>query len=191
MNDFGGKLRLARERRGISLRQIATTTKISLGALEALEAQRPVKTARRDLQPVLRPVLRHIEVGLDPDATVHEFLERFQALQCSAGVPRRGPAGRWRRGDSAARRERRCRSGVGGSSDHRPGLVRQLASTSGGWRSEERSGGCVFLPRIYSAGAYRPAKRYGRHAASPACRGSRRDDARAASDWQLLGEVDC
>jgi transcriptional regulator with XRE-family HTH domain len=37
MSDFGGKLRLARERRGISLRQIAASTKISIAALEALE----------------------------------------------------------------------------------------------------------------------------------------------------------
>ena len=34
---FGGKLRDARERRGISLRQIANATKISIAALEALE----------------------------------------------------------------------------------------------------------------------------------------------------------
>ena len=37
MSDFGGKLRLERERRGISLRQIAASTKISIAALEALE----------------------------------------------------------------------------------------------------------------------------------------------------------
>ena len=38
MDDFGGKLRQARERRGISLRQIAASTKISAAALEALES---------------------------------------------------------------------------------------------------------------------------------------------------------
>ncbi len=37
MDDFGGKLRQARERRGISLRQIAASTKFSAAALEALE----------------------------------------------------------------------------------------------------------------------------------------------------------
>ena len=35
--DFGSRLRAARERRGVSLRQIATATKISVSALEALE----------------------------------------------------------------------------------------------------------------------------------------------------------
>jgi cytoskeletal protein RodZ len=77
MSDFGGKLRLARERRGISLRQIATTTKISIAALEALE--------RNDLSKLpggifSRSFVRSyaIEVGLDPDEIVHEFLDRFQ-----------------------------------------------------------------------------------------------------------------
>src|SRR5438477_420935 len=37
MDDFGGKLRQARERRGISLRQIASSTKIAAAALDALE----------------------------------------------------------------------------------------------------------------------------------------------------------
>ena len=77
MSDFGGKLRAARERRGLSLRQIAASTKISIAALEAIE--------RNDLSNLpggifSRAFVRSyaIEVGLDPDATVHEFLERFQ-----------------------------------------------------------------------------------------------------------------
>jgi cytoskeletal protein RodZ len=37
MSEFGARLKQAREERGISLRQIATATKISMGALEALE----------------------------------------------------------------------------------------------------------------------------------------------------------
>lgn len=76
MTDFGGKLRLARERRGVSLRQIAASTKISVAALEALE--------RNDLSRLpggifSRAFVRSyaVEVGLDPDATVREFLERF------------------------------------------------------------------------------------------------------------------
>src|SRR5687768_16206165 len=78
MSDFGGKLRLARERRGISLRQIAASTKISIGALEALE--------RNDISKLpggifSRAFVRSyaVEVGLDPDVTVREFLDRFQA----------------------------------------------------------------------------------------------------------------
>jgi cytoskeleton protein RodZ len=76
MDDFGGKLRQARERRGISLRQIAASTKISAAALEALE--------RNDISKLpggifSRAFVRSYatEVGLDPDETVREFLERF------------------------------------------------------------------------------------------------------------------
>lgn len=76
MEDFGGKLRQARERRGISLRQIAASTKISAAALEALE--------RNDISKLpggifSRAFVRSyaVEVGLDPDDTVREFLERF------------------------------------------------------------------------------------------------------------------
>ena len=73
---FGGKLRDARERRGISLRQIANATKISIGALEALE--------RNDISKLpggifSRAFVRSyaIEVGLDPDATIQEFIAQF------------------------------------------------------------------------------------------------------------------
>src|SRR5215470_7973488 len=76
MDDFGGKLRQARERRGISLRQIAAATKISASALEALE--------RNDISKLPGGVFSRafvrsyaIEVGLDPDETVREFLDRF------------------------------------------------------------------------------------------------------------------
>lgn len=86
MTDFGGKLRQAREGRGISLRQIAASTKISVAALEALE--------RNDISKLpggifSRSFVRSYaaEVGLDPDETVREFLERFQAEP----LPDRGP----------------------------------------------------------------------------------------------------
>jgi len=85
MSDFGGKLRLARERRGTSLQQISAATKISIGALEALE--------RNDISKLpggifSRSFVRSYaqEVGLDPDETVNEFLERFQAAP-AAPVP--------------------------------------------------------------------------------------------------------
>jgi cytoskeleton protein RodZ len=78
MIDFGGKLRQARERRGISLRQIAASTKISVAALEALE--------RNDVSKLPGGIFSRafvksyaVEVGLDPDEAVKEFLERFQA----------------------------------------------------------------------------------------------------------------
>ncbi|HEX6463410.1 MAG TPA: RodZ domain-containing protein [Vicinamibacterales bacterium] len=76
MDDFGGKLRQARERRGISLRQIAASTKISASALEALERNDVSKLPGGIFS---RAFVRSyaVEVGLDPDETVHEFLERF------------------------------------------------------------------------------------------------------------------
>src|SRR6187402_615118 len=78
MSDFGGKLRLARERRGISLRQIAASTKISVAALEALERNDVSKLPGGIFS---RAFVRSyaVEVGLDPDETVREFLGRFQA----------------------------------------------------------------------------------------------------------------
>lgn len=88
MNDFGGKLRQARERRGVSLRQIAASTKIAFPALEALE--------RNDISKLpggifSRAFVRSyaIEVGLDPEETVREFLERFEREPASAPA---GPA---------------------------------------------------------------------------------------------------
>jgi cytoskeleton protein RodZ len=92
MDDFGGKLRQARERRGISLRQIAASTKISAAALEALE--------RNDISKLPGGIFSRafvksyaVEVGLDPDDTVKEFLDRFDqetppsAASVAADVP--------------------------------------------------------------------------------------------------------
>jgi cytoskeletal protein RodZ len=76
MDDFGGKLRQARERRGVSLRQVAESTRISAATLEALE--------RNDISKLpggifSRAFVRSyaVEIGLDPEQTVREFLERF------------------------------------------------------------------------------------------------------------------
>src|SRR6187399_1012233 len=81
---FGGKLRDARERRGISLRQIANATKISVGALEALE--------RNDISRLpggifSRAFVRSYatEVGLDPEATIQEFVAHFPHDSVTAG----------------------------------------------------------------------------------------------------------
>src|SRR5882757_873300 len=76
MDDFGGKLRQARERRGISLRQIASSTKIAAAALEALEKNDISKLPGGIFS---RAFVRSyaVEVGLDPDETVKEFLDRF------------------------------------------------------------------------------------------------------------------
>src|SRR5919107_707584 len=99
MNDFGGRLRQARERRGISLRQIAASTKISVAALEALERNDVSKLPGGIFS---RAFVRSYatEICLDPDATVKEFLQRFEAPPPEADVPPRRaseeatPAGR-------------------------------------------------------------------------------------------------
>jgi cytoskeletal protein RodZ len=84
--DFGGKLRAARERRGISLRQIANATKISIAALEALE--------RNDISRLpggifSRAFVRSyaIEVGLDPESTIQDFITQFPNDSVIAGHP--------------------------------------------------------------------------------------------------------
>src|SRR3954466_14878391 len=73
---FGARLRDARERRGVSLRQIANATKISISALEALE--------RNDISRLpggifSRAFVRSyaVEVGLDPESTIQEFITQF------------------------------------------------------------------------------------------------------------------
>src|SRR5438094_7414554 len=84
--DFGGKLRAARERRGVTLRQIASATKISVSALEALE--------RNDLSRLPGGIFSRafvrayaIEVGLSPDETIQEFIARFPHASVTAGHP--------------------------------------------------------------------------------------------------------
>ena len=93
MDDFGGKLRQARERRGISLRQIAASTKISIAALEALERN---DTSRLPGGIFSRAFVRSyaVETGLDPDQTVREFLEWFENGSAAANPAVSGSANR-------------------------------------------------------------------------------------------------
>jgi cytoskeleton protein RodZ len=83
---FGGKLRDARERRGISLRQIANTTKISIGALEALERNDVTRLPGGIFS---RAFVRSYatEVGLDPDTMIQEFIAQFPNDSVTAGHP--------------------------------------------------------------------------------------------------------
>jgi cytoskeletal protein RodZ len=73
MGDFSDKLRRAREEKGVSLRDIAAATKISVGALEALERG---ALSRLPGGIFSRAFVRAyaLEVGLDPEVTVQEFL---------------------------------------------------------------------------------------------------------------------
>jgi cytoskeletal protein RodZ len=91
MADFGGKLRQARERRGVSLRQVSSATKISLGVLEALERNDVSKLPGGIFS---RAFVRSYasEVGLDPDETIRDFVSEFSkedaaAVQSAPPVP--------------------------------------------------------------------------------------------------------
>lgn len=84
--DFGVTMRRLREERGVSLRQIADVTRISVSALEALE--------RNDISRLpggifSRAFVRSyaIEVGLDPEETVRDFLAQFPHETLIAGSP--------------------------------------------------------------------------------------------------------
>jgi cytoskeletal protein RodZ len=84
--DFGSRLREARERRGITLRQIANATKISVGVLDALE--------RNDISRLPggifgRAFVRSyaVEVGLEPEATIRDFMATFPNDSVTAGHP--------------------------------------------------------------------------------------------------------
>ncbi len=84
--DFGAGLRQARERRGVSLRQIADSTKISRVALEALERN---DIARLPGGIFVRAFVRAYaaEVGLDPEQTVREFLAQCSLEGVADGSP--------------------------------------------------------------------------------------------------------
>ena len=90
LGGFGGTLREARERRGVSLRQIANATKISVAVLDALE--------RNDISRLpggifSRAFVRSyaIEVGLDPEKTIQDFIAQFPNDSVTAGHTTSGP----------------------------------------------------------------------------------------------------
>ena len=85
--DVGGRLREAREARNMELRDIAATTKISIGALEAIE--------QNDFDPLpggifTRAFIRAYasEVGLDPEQTTRDFMAQapVEAAHEAAGL---------------------------------------------------------------------------------------------------------
>jgi cytoskeleton protein RodZ len=84
--DLGKKLREARERKGVSLRQIANSTKIAVAVLEGLE--------RNDISKLPggifgRGFVRSFatEVGLDPETTIQEFIVQFRDDSVAVGHP--------------------------------------------------------------------------------------------------------
>jgi transcriptional regulator with XRE-family HTH domain len=84
--NLGKKLREAREHRGVSLRQIADSTKIAVSILDALE--------RNDISRLPggifgRAFVRSFasEVGLDPETTIQEFITQFPQDSVTVGHP--------------------------------------------------------------------------------------------------------
>jgi cytoskeleton protein RodZ len=84
--DFGSRMKRSREDRGVSLRQIADATKISVGSLEALE--------RNDISRLpggifSRAFVRSyaIEIGVDPEQAVRDFIVQFPDDSVTAGSP--------------------------------------------------------------------------------------------------------
>jgi cytoskeletal protein RodZ len=84
--DLGRKLREARERRGMTLRQVAEATRISVRALESLERN---DIARLPGGIFSRAFVRAyaVEVGLAPEETVQEFIAQFPDESVTAGHP--------------------------------------------------------------------------------------------------------
>src|SRR6202008_4102592 len=84
--DFGERMKRLREQRGITLREIADTTKLSVRALEALE--------RNDISRLpggifSRGLVRAYaeQIGADPEETVQEFIARFPDATVANGLP--------------------------------------------------------------------------------------------------------
>jgi cytoskeletal protein RodZ len=75
--DVGAALRDARERRGISLDQLAKVTKIRVITLQAIEANQSERLPEVFLRGFVRACAR--EVGLDPEDTVRQYLLQFGA----------------------------------------------------------------------------------------------------------------
>ena len=76
MGDLGARLKQAREAKGISLGEIATTTKISVVTLEALEKS---DFARLPGGIFSRAFVRAyaLAVGMEPESAVNDFLAEF------------------------------------------------------------------------------------------------------------------
>jgi len=90
MEPLSARLKAAREARGRSLRDIAASTKISVTALEAVE--------RNDFSRLPGGIFGRafvrayaIEVGLDPDATVREFMAEVEVRERNAAKATRPP----------------------------------------------------------------------------------------------------
>ena len=90
MSDLGARLKQARIAKGVQLRDIATATKISVVALEALERS---DFSRLPGGIFSRAFVRAyaLAVGLDPEVAVNEFLVEFAQYEKDAEKNRKQP----------------------------------------------------------------------------------------------------
>ncbi len=88
MEHFGTELKKAREARGISLREMATRTKISVTALDALERE---DVSRLPGGIFGRSFVRAyaLDVGVDPDVAVSRFVDLLEKSEREAAERRR------------------------------------------------------------------------------------------------------
>jgi cytoskeletal protein RodZ len=82
----GTQLKDARERRGLTLRQLSASTRIPINSLEALEAGLVSKLPGGIFS---RAFVRAYasEVGIDPEDAVRDFVEQFQIESVTFGSP--------------------------------------------------------------------------------------------------------
>lgn len=84
--DFGVRMRLVREARGVTLREIAAATNLSIAQLEALERNDiPFLPGGIFLRGIVRSYAR--QIGLDPEATLFEFISSQPADSGVIGTP--------------------------------------------------------------------------------------------------------
>lgn len=93
--DIGSRLRQARELRGLTIRDIANTTKISAAALTAIEQG---DFARLPGGVFSRAYVRSFatEVGLDADEITREYRARFETATAAVPLPRHRADWSWR-----------------------------------------------------------------------------------------------
>ena len=87
---IGEQLKVARQKKGVTLREIATHTKISVAALEALERS---DYSRLPGGIFSRAFVRAyaLAVGVEPESAVNEFLAEYAIYEREAEQNKKGP----------------------------------------------------------------------------------------------------
>jgi cytoskeleton protein RodZ len=83
--DFGGRMKRLREERGVTLRDIAASTKVAVSSLDALERN---EVRRLPGGIFVRAMVRSYasEIGADPEAAVRDFIAAFPIESVTSGL---------------------------------------------------------------------------------------------------------